>query len=126
MCSSDLHNPGQEFADLLGSEAADTPDSGNYAGIKSPAVDALIQSMTRARTEAELLPACHALERVIAHSHYLIPQWSAATHRMVYNDWRLARPEVAPPYSSGELWALDTWWAKAAPTTAATRPQKDH
>ena len=112
------HNPGQEFADLLGSKAADTEDSGNLAGVKSPAVDALIQAMTSAKTEAELLPACHALERIITHSHYLIPQWSAATHRMVYNNWRLARPAALPPYSSGELWALDTWWAKAPPAEA--------
>jgi hypothetical protein len=36
-------------------------------------VDALITAMTSAKTEAQLLPACHALERVIAHSHYLMP-----------------------------------------------------
>ncbi|WP_159915825.1 extracellular solute-binding protein [Pantoea sp. 18069] len=113
------HNPGQEFADLFGSQAADTQDSGNYAGVKSPAVDALIKAITTAKSEAELLPACHALERVIAHSHYLIPQWSAGTHRMVYNAWRLQRPATVPPYSNGELWALDTWWAKMPLQTSA-------
>jgi microcin C transport system substrate-binding protein len=69
------NNPGQEFADLFGSQAADTEDSGNFAGVKSPAVDALVAAMTAAKTQAEMLPACHALERVIAHGHYLIPQW---------------------------------------------------
>ena len=113
------HNPGQEFADMFGSKAADTEDSGNYAGVKSPAVDALVKAITTARSEAELLPACHALERVIAHSHYLIPQWSAGTHRMVYNAWRLQRPATVPPYSNGELWALDTWWARLPPQTSA-------
>lgn len=116
------HNPGQEFADLFGSKAADTEDSGNYAGVKSPAVDALIKAMTSAKSQAELLPACHALERVIAHSHYLIPQWSAGTHRMVYNAWRLQRPETLPPYSNGEFWALDTWWARLPPQTSAQAP----
>ena len=106
------HNPGQEYADMFGSEAAKTPDSGNYAGVSSPAVDALIARMTGARTKAELLPACRALERVIAHSHYLIPQWTAGTHRMAFNQQRLARPDEVPPYFQGEAWAIDTWWAR--------------
>ena len=106
------NNPGQEFADLFGSKAATQEDSGNHSGIQSPAVDALITQMVSAKSKAELLPACRALERVIAHSHILIPQWSAATHRMVYNAWRLAKPDAMPPYSPGESWAIDTWWAR--------------
>jgi microcin C transport system substrate-binding protein len=106
------HSPGQEYADMFGSAAAKTPDSGNYAGVSSPAVDALVARMVGAKSKADLLPACRALERVIAHSHYLIPQWTAGTHRMAYNQWRLARPEVVPPYFQGEAWAIDTWWAK--------------
>jgi len=106
------HNPGQEYADLFGSKAADQDDSGNMSGLKSPAVDALISAVTRATTKAELLPACRALERVIAHSHVLIPQWSAPTHRIVFNAWRLDQPASMPPYAQGESWAIDTWWAK--------------
>jgi microcin C transport system substrate-binding protein len=106
------HNPGQEYADLFGSKAADQEDSGNMAGLKNPAVDALISAMTRATTKAELLPACRALERVIAHSHVLVPQWSAPTHRIVFNAWRLDQPASMPPYAQGESWAIDTWWAK--------------
>jgi microcin C transport system substrate-binding protein len=106
------NNPGQEFADLFGSKAADQEDSGNHSGIKSAAVDALIGKMTSAKTKSELLPACRALDRVIAHSYLLVPQWSAATHRMAYNARRLAHPSTTPPYSQGETWAIDTWWAK--------------
>ncbi len=109
------NNPGQEFADLFGSAAADQEDSGNFPGVKSPAVDAVIRAMVSARTEAQMLPACHALERVIAHGHYLIPQWTAPTHRMVYDAWHLVRPAVVPPYSPGEMWVVDTWWAKLPP-----------
>ena len=106
------NNPGQEFADLFGSAAADQEDSGNFPGVKSPAIDSFIQAMVSAKTPAQLLPACHALERAIAHGHYLIPQWSANTHRMAYNQWRLAHSSVIPPYSSGEGWVMDTWWAR--------------
>ncbi len=113
MAFGGTHNPGQEYADLFGSKAATTEDSGNFAGVRSAAVDALITSMTAAKSQAQLLPACRALERVIAHSHVLIPQWSAVTHRMAYSALRLARPEAVPPYTQNpEVWALDTWWAK--------------
>lgn len=106
------NNPGQEFADLFGSKAADQEDSGNHTGIKSPAVDALITNMTSAKSKSELLSACRALDRVVGHSHLLIPQWSASTHRMAYNAWRLNKPSQMPPYAQGEAWAIDTWWAK--------------
>ncbi len=106
------HNPGQEYADIFGSAAADIEDSGNLAGVKNRAIDALIGKITGAKTKAELLPACRALERVIAHSHLLIPQWTAGTHRIVYNSWHLQKPATVPPYAQGEGWAIDTWWAK--------------
>ena len=106
------HSPGQEYADMFGSKAALTEDSGNMAGVSSPAIDAIINGMTSAKTQADLLPACRALDRVISHSHYLIPQWTATTHRMAFNDRRLARPGQMPPYSTGEGWAINTWWAR--------------
>ena len=105
-------NPGAEYADLFGSQAAKTEDSGNFAGVSSPAVDALLARMVNARIKPDFLAACRALDRVISHSHYLIPQWSATTHRMVYNAWRLDRPKDMPPYAAGEAWAIDTWWSK--------------
>jgi microcin C transport system substrate-binding protein len=106
------HSPGQEYADLFGSKAAMTEDSGNLTGISSPAVDSLITTMVAAKTKGEFLPACRALERVISHSHVLVPQWSAPTHRMAYSQQRLARPEQMPPYATGEAWALFTWWRR--------------
>ena len=106
------HNPGQEYADMFGSKAALTEDSGNLAGVSSAAVDAIIAHMTSAKSKSELLPACRALDRVISHSHYLIPQWSASTHRMAFDDRRLGRPASMPPYATGEAWAIFTWWTR--------------
>ena len=105
-------NPGQEYADLFGSEAADTEDSGNLAGVKNAAVDSLISHMVGAKNHDDYQAACRALERVISHSHYLLPQWYSATHRLAYNAWRLALPPVVPPYFRGESWGIDAWWAK--------------
>ena len=113
------HNPGQEYADLFGSKAADIEDSGNLAGVKSAAIDALVARMVGASSKADLLPACRALDRVISYEHLLIPQWTASSHRMAYNARRLARPEGTPqnpqgmpPYAQGETWAIETWWAR--------------
>jgi microcin C transport system substrate-binding protein len=106
------NTPGQDYVDLFGSKSADVEDSGNLSGIKNPAVDELLRRMTSAQTKAELLPACRALERVIMHSHILIPQWTAGTHRIVYNAWRLQPTATMPPYAPGEAWAIDTWWAR--------------
>ena len=106
------NNPGQEFSDLFGSKAAKIEDSGNFSGAANPAIDAIIAKMTSAKTKAELLPACRALERVVAHSHYLIPQYTSGTHRVVYNSRRLVMPGQMPPYAPGETWVINTWWAK--------------
>ena len=106
------HSPGQEFADFFGSKAAKTENSGNYTGVSSPAVDALVAKMTGAKTKAELLPACRALERVIAHGHYLIPQWTLNVHRLAYNAQRLDKPAQMPPYTQAETWAIANWWLR--------------
>ncbi len=105
-------NPGAEYADLFGSQAAKTPDSGNFSGIANPAVDRIITRMVGAKTKPDFIAACRALDRAISHSHILIPQWSASTHRMAYNAWRLQRPPEMPPYAPGEAWAIDSWWAR--------------
>lgn len=106
------NNPGQQLADIFGSKAATTESSGNYMGVSSPAVDALVTEIVRAETKAELLPACRALDRVIMHSHYLIPQWTLTAHRLAYNAWRLAYKAPMPPYAAAEDWVMSTWWAK--------------
>lgn len=110
------HNPGQDYADIFGSRAARTEDSGNYAGVASPAIDGVIEAMVGARTRTDMLVACRALDRLVSHGHYLIPQWYAPTHRMVYDTTRLAMPAGAmPPYvSTPETWVADTWWSRAA------------
>jgi microcin C transport system substrate-binding protein len=109
------HNPGQQLADIFGSKAADTESSGNYMGVKSAAVDALVAAAAGAKSKADLVPACRALDRVIMHSHYLIPQWTLTSHRMAYNAWRLGFKEPMPPYAGAEEWVMFYWWARGGP-----------
>ena len=71
--------------------------------MKDSAVGAILDDMVGAKTKPDYMAVCHALERVITHSHVLIPQWFSGTHRMAYNAWRLQKPAVTPPYFRGRL-----------------------
>ncbi len=106
--------PGQEYADLFGSAAARAEGSSNYPGADNPAIDELIARMVGASEHAQYLAACRALERVITHSHYLLPQWYSPVHNMAYNAWRLHPPEIVPAYFQAESWAMWTWWERSA------------
>lgn len=112
------HNPGQEYAQLFGSAAADQPDSSNYTGLKNPAVDALIEQMVQANTVDDFNTACRALERVIVSEQVLIPQWYASTYRIAYNAHRLRHQSPMPPYTPVgryvENWVMSYWWSADA------------
>ena len=116
------HFPGSDYADLFGSKAADTPGSGNYGGIKNPAIDALIGKLTAAEMRDDFLAACRSLDRVIAHGHYLIPAWTSASRRIAFSDWKLERPKVVPAYPPEGVpymdWFMTTWWARMPPKTS--------
>ena len=106
------HTPGAEYADLFGSEAAKTPDSGNYFGVSNPALDSILKKLAEADTRPDFLTACRALERVVVHSHLMVPQWSANSHRIVYNQQHLAYKAPMPVFAEGEDWVLSAWWAR--------------
>ena len=79
------------------SEAADTPGTRNYAGIKHPAVDALVQTALTAPDRETHQTALSALDRVLRVHHYAIPQWHAAEHRVAMWDM-FDRPAVKPDF----------------------------
>src|SRR5690606_41361556 len=56
--------PGDELWRVFNSAAADRPGSENLAGVKSPAVDALIQHLLNAGNQEELHTAARELDRV--------------------------------------------------------------
>jgi microcin C transport system substrate-binding protein len=106
------HTPGAEYADLFGSEAAKTPDSGNYFGVSSPAIDDVLKHLVQADNKDDFLTACRVLERVVVHSHLMVPQWSGNSHRIVYNQRRLAYQAPMPAFAEGEDWVLSSWWTR--------------
>lgn len=113
--------PGSEQRNFWGSMGAATPGSLNFAGVRDPVVDAMIERIEKASSRAELMTAARALDRVLTWNWYVIPHFYSGNYRIAF--WnRFGRPETKPKYALG---VLDTWWhdpKKAAMIAAGTAP----
>ena len=106
--------PGGELLELFGSKAAATNGSSNIWGIADPAVDALLQKVVAATTRPELGAALRALDRVLAHGYYSVPQYYGDAFLIGYRPAPFVLPATIPPYYQPDSWAFSTWWASAA------------
>ena len=86
-------SPGNEQREMWGSAAADKPDGRNFAGIKDPVVDDLIELLIAAPTREDLVIRCRALDRVLQWGHYVVPNWHISGDRIVYwNKFGMPKP----------------------------------
>lgn len=103
-------SPGNEQIFRWSSKLADREGTFNFAGVKSPAVDAMIDAMLRARRANEFTSAVRALDRVLLSGDYVIPlfhlpgQWLAHWDHIQY-----------PKRTSLFGYQIDTWWDVPAP-----------
>jgi microcin C transport system substrate-binding protein len=109
------NSPGNEQLDFWGSQAADHENSRNYAGIKDPAVDKLINRVIYNAGRDDQVAAVHALDRVLLANQYVIPSYTILSDRIAY--WnRFGHPDPYPKFTEGfpTVW----WWDadKAAKT----------
>jgi microcin C transport system substrate-binding protein len=104
--------PGSELLDRYGSASADTEGSNNLIGVKDPAVDALVNLAVSSKTRPDLVARLRALDRVLRHGHYVIPQWYSNTYRLAYRAGKFEQPAVRPLYYQAEDWVISTWWRK--------------
>lgn len=100
------NSPGNEQRNFWGSEAADIQGSRNWAGIKNPAVDFLIDKIVKAQSREELVYATRALDRVLLWNFYMIPHWYIDKFRVAYKS-KIKHPKVLPGYNIG---VIDHWW----------------
>ncbi|MDB5966076.1 MAG: extracellular solute-binding protein family 5, partial [Polaromonas sp.] len=100
--------PGGELLDRWGSEAAKTPGSSNVWGIADPAVDALLQKVVTAKTRPELGAAMRALDRVLTHGYYSVPQYYGDAFLIGYRPRPFVLPATIPPYYEADTWAMST------------------
>lgn len=105
----DTQSPGIELYDYFGSKSATIKGSGNLIGLRDPAVDRLIDAVVNSATRAERVTAVHALDRVLRHGYYFVPQWYSGEHRVAWKNG-LAWPKILPLYYSADDWMLMTWW----------------
>ena len=99
---------GAELLQFYGSETADASGF-NLMGLKSPAVDALIQNVMAADSMETLTTATKAVDRVLRWERFWVPQWYKNTYTVAYYD-QYGHPEALPPYALGEG---DFWWFDA-------------
>lgn len=114
----DSQSPGNELRDRFSTEAADTPGSDNLFGLKSRAVDKLVDNVLRANTRDELVTASRALDRVLMHGYYMVPHWYSANHRVAYRK-SLHYPATLPYYYTAEGWILSDWWRDPEPAAVS-------
>ncbi|TPJ56308.1 MULTISPECIES: extracellular solute-binding protein [unclassified Mesorhizobium] len=99
-------SPGNEQRDFWSSKAADRPGSRNYAGIKNPVVDALVDRIIFATDREDLVAATHALDRVLLWNYYVVPQYYRAVVWLAY--WnKFGIPAKQPSYIGADQ---NSWW----------------
>ena len=103
------NSPGNEQRYFFSSAAASNPSSRNYAGIRSPVVDALIDKVIYAPDREALVTATRALDRVLTWGHYLVPGWTLRYDRIAYWD-KFGRPEKTPKNGVDFM----SWWIDPA------------
>lgn len=100
-------SPGNEQVNRWSSRAADIEGSLNYAGVKNPAADALIEAMLNAVGEEDFAAAVRAFDRVLISGEYVVPLFHLPAAWIAH--WsHLKFPEKLP--LSG--YDLDTWWTE--------------
>ncbi len=98
--------PGVELRQYFHSDSANANGSQNFAGVASPVVDSLIDTIERSTDRRQLTNAVMALDRVLRAMQIWVPQWHKGTHTLAY--WDIyGRPAVEPLLSLGEI---DLWW----------------
>ncbi|MEB3702878.1 ABC transporter substrate-binding protein [Candidatus Bealeia paramacronuclearis] len=97
-------SPGNEQRTYWSSKS-DVPSGFNYPGIKSPAVDSLIETVINASSRKDLVTATKALDRVLIHNYLGIYGYYSGINRIAYWD-KFDHPQIAPKDGIG----FSTWW----------------
>lgn len=110
-------SPGNEQRSFWGSTSAEQEGGRNLIGIKSLAIDQLIEKLIAAPDREALVTATRALDRVLQWGHYLIPHFHAHYDRIAYWD-KFGKPAKTPIQGSQFM----TWWVDRE--KAATLPER--
>ena len=104
-------SPGNEQYLYWGRAGVATPGTRNYMGLDSPAAEAMIDAILEAETEAEMIAATQALDRVLTTGRYVIPFWFSDVSRIAHKAG-LGYPEALPVYGDWTGWLPEVWWSE--------------
>ena len=100
-------SPGNEQRGRWSSGAADAQGAYNIAGVRSPAVDAMIAAILAAKTNEDFVAAVRALDRLLISGFYIVPLYYAPEQWIAYST-KLGRPDKTPLFGV----ELSTWWRR--------------
>lgn len=102
-------SPGNEQTLYWGSSVADTPGGRNLMGVRSPAIDAMIERLLTSEDQQDFLAAAEAIDRVLTAGRHVIPiyQWNVAR---IAHDADLHFPDYIPLFGDWPAWQPDVWW----------------
>ncbi|NPD15659.1 ABC transporter substrate-binding protein [Xinfangfangia sp. D13-10-4-6] len=105
-------SPGNEMLLYWGSAGVTQPGSGNWMGVDTPAVDALIAQILGTDDPAEFQTSVRALDRVLTAGRYVVPIWYSDRARIAHRK-ELKYPAKIPLYGDWLGFQPDTWWYQA-------------
>ncbi|WP_297772066.1 extracellular solute-binding protein [uncultured Roseovarius sp.] len=106
-------SPGNEQRFYWGSEHADQPGSRNLMGMKSPAAEAMIDTMLTARNRSDFVSATRALDRVLTSGRYVIPIHQYSVGRIAHKSQLTYPKNDLPVYGDGIGFLPEVWWMQA-------------
>lgn len=112
-------SPGNEQRNYWGSAAAGQDGSENYTGIRSEALDTLIDEVITAGDRADLIASVKAMDRVLLWNHLVIPHWHIPYSRVAFWD-KFGMPDTIPMQGV----QLMAWWYDAARGPQAEAEQR--
>lgn len=112
-------SPGEEQQLYYHSNQVSVRGSKNLSGIADPVVDALLDTLTSAKTLNDLKAHTKALDRVILWNYYTIPQWHLNYYRIAYES-HLQQPTTLPKYNLG----FQAWWLESEPPINHEHPKR--
>jgi microcin C transport system substrate-binding protein len=107
-------HPGNEQRDFFTCERARQNGSQNVPGFCDPAIDQLVELVIAAPSKEELVARVRALDRVLLHHDYVIPNWHSRTFRIAWWD-KFGLPPRHPRFGLG---FPTGWWVDPAKARA--------
>jgi peptide/nickel transport system substrate-binding protein len=107
---SSSFSPGGEQIWRWSSRAVEPEGTFNFAGVASPAVDAMIEALINARTSDDFQAAVRAYDRTLLSGHYIIPTYHLGEKWVAHRNY-IKFPEGKQPIYG---YQLPVWWDSRA------------